>query len=43
MVNPKFHGNKVFKEEVEKFMNYTLGTTTQPAIKNVLKKIIPVF
>ena len=43
MVHPKFHANKAFKEQVEKYMNDTFGTTTQFATKHFTKKIIPVF
>ena len=43
MFNPTLHANKVFIEQVEKFINDTFGTTTKPAIKYFTKKIIPVF
>ena len=38
MVNPTLHLNKVFKEQLEKYMNDTFGTPTQPDNKNVIKK-----
>ena len=38
MINPGFHVNKAFKEQVEKFMNTTFGEITQPFIKATLSK-----
>ena len=38
MVHPTFHANKAFKEQVEKYMNDTFGTITQPFIINTTKK-----
>ena len=43
MVNTKFHLNKSFKEQVEKCMNDTFGTITQPFIKDTMKKRIAMF
>ena len=43
MVHPTFHANKAFKEQVEKYMNDTFGTSTQPFIINTTKIRIPVF
>ena len=37
MVNPTLHVNKSFKEQVEKCMNYTFSTITQPFNKNTMK------
>ena len=38
MLNPTLHVNKSFKEQIEKFMNDTFGTLTQPFIINTVKK-----
>ena len=38
MINPGFHADKAFKEQVEKFMNTTFGELTQPFIKTTLSK-----
>ena len=43
MVNPTFHANKAFKEQVGKYMNDTFGTITQPFIKDTMKKRIAMF
>ena len=43
MINPNLHVNKAFREKVDKSMNNTFGTLTQPFIKNTLSKIIQVF
>ena len=37
MVNPTLYVNKAFKEKVQKCINYTFGTITQPFTKNVMK------
>ena len=33
MINPNFHVNKDFREQVDKFMNNTFGALTQPFIR----------
>ena len=38
MINPGFHDNKAFKEQVEKCMNTTFGELTQPFIKTTISK-----
>ena len=38
MVNPEFHVNEAFKEQVQTFMNKTFGTITQTFIKYVKVK-----
>ena len=43
MVSQTLYVNKVFKEQVENFMNDTFGTTTQHDIKCYVKKRIFVF
>ena len=38
MVNPTLHVNKVFQEQVEKCIDDTFDTITQPFIRNTMKK-----
>ena len=38
MVNPALHVNKVFQEKVEKCIDDTFDTITQPFIRNTMKK-----
>ena len=40
MVNPTLYVYKAFKEQVEKFMNDKFVSTTQPFIKNIMKKYL---
>ena len=43
MINPKLHINKSLKEQVEKCVNNTFGTLTQPFIKKLPQKRIPMY
>ena len=43
MINPNFHVNKDFREQVDKFMNNTFGALTQPFIENKLSKNNTIF
>ena len=38
MINPDFHVNKAFKEQVDECTNNTFGALTQPFIKNTILK-----
>ena len=38
MINPTLHVDKAFKDQVENYMNNTVGNVTQPSIKNVMTK-----
>ena len=38
MINSTLHVNKVFKEKVEKCMNDTFGSLTQPFMKKIMTK-----
>ena len=40
MINPSFHVNKAFRDQVEKSMNTTFGELTQPFTKATLSKKI---
>ena len=38
MINPNLYVNKLFKEQLEKFMNNTFGALKQTLIKNTMSK-----